>query len=113
MARWLLAFSALLVVGTGILIAHYRALDSDLDGARDVAFGKIAPDLYRLGHTWTVVKKLLEVNVAVFLIKSGKNYILIDTGVPGPNYTTILIDAVRDATKNGKLRMILCKRPFR
>ena len=76
-------------------------------GTQNTSFDEIAPDLYRLGRTWELVKKYLEVHISVFLIKSGKDFILIDTGVPGTNYTDLIIRSARAATEHGNLRMIL------
>lgn len=109
MARCLIAFTALLAVGAGILTAHYILLDEQPLGIQDTKFDEVAPNLYRLGSTWTLIRKVVEAHVAVFLVKRGKDYILIDAGVPGANYTDMLIGAVNAATKDGNLRLVLCK----
>ena len=51
----------------------------------------------------------MEVPISVFLIKSGKDYVLIDAGIPGMNYTDLLINGIKTATQSGNLRIIMRK----
>ncbi len=77
------------------------------EGILDSRFEEVAPELFRFNRVWTPVNHVIEVPISVFLIKSGKNFILIDAGIPGANYTDLLIDGVKTATQGGHLRMIL------
>lgn len=90
--------------------ARFRQIEASHvpSGIQSTSFDEVAPDLYRFGRTWTLVKTVLEVRISTFLIKSGKDYILIDAGVPSANYTDHLIPALKAATKHGNLRWILC-----
>ena len=92
------------------LYARFRQIEASYvpQGVLSIGFDEIAPGLYRFGRTWTLVKTVLEVHISTFMIKNGKDFILIDSGVPTANYTNHLIPAVKAATKNGNLRLILC-----
>ncbi len=111
--QWkLLTLASILIALLGVaLYSKLQAVDPSYvpQGTQNTGFDEVAPDLYRLGRTWTVLQKILEIHISVFLIRSGKDYILVDAGVPNTNYTDLLVEGVRAATKNGNLRMILRK----
>ena len=106
------------LVGTSALIAVLAAVtyirySSNPDyvpaGIQNSAFEEVAPDLFRFNRVWAPVNHVLEIPISVFLIKSGKHYVLIDAGIPGTNYTNLLINGIKTATRSGHLRTILRK----
>lgn len=104
----LAVLSILIAASASLLYIRLKAADlNGIERVQNTSFDEVAPGLYRLARTWTMIKNVLEVNVNVFLIKDGKNYILIDTGFGGTNYTDLLVNSIHSATKNGNVRIIL------
>ena len=104
----LLLTGSLLAVLSGVgLVTYVHHTYEGPDGVQSWGFDLVAPDLYRLGYNIRIIPKLFEPHVSTFLIKSGRNYILVDAGWPGQNFTQLFIPALKDATKGGTLRFIL------
>ena len=94
------------IAGVGLVAFVHHTYEGP-DGVQSTGFDLVAPDLYRLGHSMQIIPKIMELHVSVFLVKSGRDYVLIDAGWPEKNHTDILISALKDATKGGTLRFIL------
>ncbi len=105
--RYLLIGSLLTVLAGVGLVAYLHHTYEGPEGVQSRGFDLIAPELYRLGYSMRLIPKLFEPHVSTFLIKNGRNYILVDAGWPGQNFTQLLIPALKDATKGGNLRFIL------
>lgn len=99
----LLAAVAVLAVGAGIGLQ--RQLSSGQKQRYPSEFVDVIPDIKRLGYTWVNYGGLLPVDVLVYLMKHGSDYILMDVGAPGENDR--LVNAVNRATKDGKLRLVI------
>ena len=95
-----------LIAGVGFVAFVHHTYEGP-DGVQSKGFELVAPDLYRLGYSMQLIPKILEPHVSSFLVKSGKDFILIDAGWPGKNFTDLLIPALKEATKGGTLRFIL------
>ena len=103
----ILLTGSLLAVVAGGLVAFVHHTYEGPDGVQSKLFDLVAPDLYRMGYSLQLIPKFFNIHVSMFLVKSGKDYILIDAGWPGKNFTDRLIPALKDATKGGTLRCIL------
>ena len=107
LGKALLTGSLLTVIaGIGIVAVVHRSYEGP-DGVQSQRFDGIATDLFRFGHTMQLIPKAFEAHVSTFLIKSGRNYILIDAGWPTQNHTLLFMAALKDATRAGTLRWIL------
>ena len=95
-----------LTAGLGLVSVLHFTYEGP-DGVQSKGFDLVAPGLYRLGYSMQLIPKILEPHVSTFLVKSGKDYILIDAGWPGKNFTDLFIPALKEATKGGTLRIIL------
>lgn len=104
--------AALLAIGASF---YSETLQAKLTGGPDpypVAFQSVAKNLYRQGFLWKTPggpRSGILVDVHVFLVKIGQDYVLVDVGAPGNEYEQILIAGLRDAVKDGKLRWIICE----
>ena len=107
LGKALLTGSLLTVItGIGLVAVVHRSYEGP-DGVQSQRFDGIATDLSRFGHTMQLIPKVLEAHVSTFLIKSGKNFILIDAGWPTQDHTQLFMAALKDATRAGTLRWIL------
>lgn len=104
--------AALLAIGATL---HSKTLRAKLTGrplGYPVAFQNVAEDLYRQGYLWKIPggpRRGILVDVHVFLIRNGQDYILVDVGAPGKEYEQILGAELREAVKGGKLRWVICE----
>ena len=107
LGKALLTGSLLTVIaGVGIVAVVHRSYEGP-DGVQSHRFDGIATDLSRFGHTMQLIPKVFEAHVSTFLVKSGKNFVLIDAGWPTQNHTQLFMAALKDATRAGTLRWIL------
>ena len=107
LGKTLLTGSFLAVIaGVGLVAIAHRSYEGP-DGVQSQRFDSIAIDLSRFGHTMPLIPKVFEAHVSTFLIKAGRNYILIDAGWPTRNHTQLSMAALKDATRAGTLRWIL------
>lgn len=75
-------------------------------------FQEIAPGLQRLGYQWKQLGGLMKFDINTFLVRTearsgAPTYILIDSGVPGVPYKELLLGAIKNATQDGQLRLML------
>ncbi|CAL8463778.1 g3312 [Coccomyxa elongata] len=89
-------------------LRHCSLLRSDT--AAFFAFQNVAKNLYRQGFLWETPggpRRGIVVDVHVFLVKIGQDYVLVDVGAPGKQYEQILIAGLREAVKDGNLRWVI------
>ncbi|BDA41208.1 probable metallo-hydrolase YflN [Coccomyxa sp. Obi] len=104
----LVGTTALLAVLAAVTYTRYLSDPHYVpEGIQNSKFEEVAPDLFRFNRVWAPVNHVMEVPISVFLIKSAKDYVLIDAGVPVTNYTNLLINGIKTATQGRHLRMIL------
>ncbi len=112
MASSLAAPLTFLAVVLAIGVALYSDLFRGKPAAFEpypIAFQKVSTDVYRQGFLWNVPvgPPGRWVDVHVFLIKLGQDYILVDVGAPGEEYERILSAGLRESLKGGTLRLVL------
>lgn len=115
MASRLAAPLAFLAVVLAIGVALYSDLFRGKPAASEpypIAFQKVSADVYRQGFLWNVPvgPPGRWVDVHVFLVKVGQDYVLVDVGAPGEEYERVLSSGLRKSLKGGTLRLVLCKR---
>jgi hypothetical protein len=100
-----------LALYAGLAIALAIAWQMRLSGKQQPRYSdkfvEVQPGIQRLGYTWKNFGGLLNVDVLVYLIKHGSDYLLVDVSAPGAE--RVLPHAVQEATKDGKLRLVLRK----
>ena len=114
MARWIAL--AVLGVASALLGQYvYRSYGAQRQQLPDLLpffQDTSAPGLQRLGYGWKQLGGLLTVDINTFLVRvkaarGGPAYILVDGGVPGAPYKELLLSAVKNATQDGQLRLML------
>lgn len=101
----LLAFLGVLLALLGIELNKKRAkaTESPFDGS----FELLAPDLWRQGYRWESMGSLCSVDVYVFLIRTGGDYILIDAGAPDDGAAKALLSGLKEVLMGRQLKLIL------
>ncbi|BDA48329.1 probable metallo-hydrolase YflN [Coccomyxa sp. Obi] len=100
----------LLAIGASF---HSETLRAKLTGRPDsypVDFQHVAESLYRQGFLWKIPggpRRGILVDVHVFLVKIGQDYILVDVGAPGEEYEQIVSAGLQEAVKDGELRWVI------
>ncbi len=104
--------AALLAIGASLYSETLRAKLTGRPAPYPVAFQNVANNLYRQGFLWETPggpRSSIVVDVHVFLVNIGQDYILVDVGAPGKEYERILSAGLREAVKDGSLRWVICE----
>ncbi len=106
----LAVLAAALAIGAGWYLIIFKS-EPAITKPYPIEFQEYSSNLYRQGFLWKVPlpPAFPVIDVHVFLIKSGQDYILVDVGAPGEEYERIIAAGLQEALKGGKLRNVICE----
>ena len=106
----LAVLAAALAIGAGWYLIIFKS-EPAITRPYPIEFQEYSSNLYRQGFLWKVPlpPAFPVIDVHVFLIKSGQDYLLVDVGAPGEEYERIIGAGLQEALKGGKLRNVICE----
>ncbi len=102
--------ATVLAIGASLYSETLTAILSGVPKQYPATFQNVAKNLHRQGYLWRTPggpRSGIMVDVHVFLVKVGQDYILVDVGAPGDEYGQILKAGLREAVKDGNLRWVI------